>query len=336
MQNKRDRLATIKDVAAKAGVSAATVSRAFDPKWEGKLTDDTREKVMDAARALAYRPNAIARSLHVNRTNIIAVVMGTQIGYFFEEIFFELVNRIQRGGKQVLVFSADPTQGLEKIVDQVHQYRVDAILIMSNATSNTIVQSFQETSIPILLFDRLIQSSSVSYVCSDNIMGARIAADFLLENGHRRIGYVSGDASTSQSLERSMSFTSRVSELDGVIAARYEGDYTYESGRAAMRHFTCAEGLDAIFCADDTMAMGVIDQARELGLRVPEDISVMGFDNHSVARLSPYRLTTVSHQREKLFETIIASLDQMVCKPETKVYEMFSMELKVGQSVALM
>ena len=291
---------------------------------------------MAAAQQLKYYPNAIARSLHVSRTNIIAVVMGIQIGYFFEEIFFEIVKKIQETGRQVLVFTADPKQGLEGIVNQVHQYRVDAILIMSSATSKPIMEEFGQSNIPIIVFDRPVQysgASEVSFVCSDNIMGARIAADFLIENGHRAIGYVSGDASESQSLERSLSFTSRVNELGGKIVARYEGDYTYASGQAAMARFASLPELDAVFCADDTMAMGVMDEARKLGIRIPEDLSVMGFDDHSVTQLDAYNLTTVSHQREKLYQAVLQALDLAIEHPEKKTSEIFLMKINVRKTV---
>lgn len=338
MKNRQEKLATIKEVAKLAGVSSATVSRVFDPKWEDKVSESTRDKVLSAAKKLSYYPNAIARSLHVKCTNIVAVVMGTQVGYFFEEIFFEMVKRIQSTGRQVLVFSADPAQELEKVVDQVHQYRVDAILIMSSATAKPIVRCFEETNIPVILFDRTVQYPAVrdmSYVCSDNIMGARIAADFLIENGHKTIGYVSGDASVSQSIDRSMSFISRVNELGGTIAAQYEGDYTYGAGQAALEKFIQGPKLDAIFCADDTMAMGVIDKARELGINVPEELSVMGFDNHSVAQLYAYNLTTVGHQNELLFQTVLKALDIVIQNPQERVAKMFSMEVMVRNSVKL-
>lgn len=338
MGKQQEKLATIKEVAALAGVSPATVSRAFDPKWDGKLTDATKERVLAAAQKLSYYPNAIARSLHVRKTNIIAAVMGTQVGYFFEETFFEIVKKIQSTGRQVLVFTADPEQGLERIVEQVHQYRVDAILIMASATSQTIAEGFGKTSIPVILFDRMVQATGIpdmSYVCSDNRMGARIAAEFLIENGHRYIGYVSGDASGSQSLGRSFSFTSRVEELGGVLAARYEGDYTYQSGQAALERFAGLPRLDAVFCADDTMAMGVIDRARELGIRIPEDLSVMGFDHHSVGQLNSYHLTTIAHAKENLYRAILKALDQVVEHPEEIVSAVYPMEIVVGRSVKL-
>ena len=336
MLKKKEKLATIKEVAVLAGVSPATVSRVFDAKWEGKVSDRTKSKVLSAAQQLSYYPNAIARSLHIQRTNIVAIVMGTQVGYFFEEIFFEISKKIQSSGRQVLMFIASPEQGLDNIVNQVLQYRVDAILIMASATSMMIVEEFEKTNTPIILFDRQMQypeASNLSFVCSDNVMGARMAADFLLENGHRQIGYVSGDASSSQSLDRSYSFINRVKELGGKIVARYEGDFTYEAGKSAMRAFSKFPGLDAVFCADDTMAMGVMDQARKLGLSVPEDLSVMGFDNHSVAQMDAYALTTVAHRREELYQAILTALELVIENPDKRFFKSFPMDISVRRSV---
>lgn len=331
----KKKLATVHEVAALAKVSTATVSRVFDSKWQGKIKDVTREKVMAAAKTVGYTPNAIARSLFINRTNIVGLVVGVQVGYFYSEIFFALLKRLQDSGKQVLVFSADPDNSIESIVSQVHQYRVDAILVMANATSTYIENYFVEYGTPVILFDRLSYSDDIFYICSDNLSGARMAADFLIDNNHRSIAYISGDKNRSQALGRSENFIQRVKEHGGHIVAKIDGDFTYECGYDAMSRLFKLDHVDAVFCADDTMAMGAIDAVKAHGLSIPKDISIMGFDNHSVSGLPSYNITTISHQRDILLDALIELLENVLSDTVEHPHLLFPMELTVRSTVKL-
>lgn len=332
---KKKKLPTVNDVARRAKVSPATVSRVFDPKWEGKITDGTREKVLEAAKRVNYTPNAIARSLFTNQTNIVAVVVGVQVGYFYSEFFFRLLKRLQNTGKQTLVFSVDPDKSIENIVSQVHQYRVDAIIVMANATSTYIENYFVEFGTPVILFDRLSQSREISYVCSDNLMGARTAADFLIKNKHKSIAYISGDKSSSQALGRSREFTARVKELGGSIVSQIDGDFTYKCGFDAMLQLLKGPKMDAVFCADDTMAMGAMDAAKGKGLSIPNDLSIMGFDNHSGADLSAYSLSTIGHQNTVLVEAIVTLVSELIHSNGSIQQQLFPMQLVIRSSVRL-
>jgi DNA-binding LacI/PurR family transcriptional regulator len=333
--NSKKKLATVNDVAKLAEVSPVTASRVFNPKWDGKIKEVTREKVMQAARLANYTPNAIARSLFTNRTNIVAVVVGIQVGYFYSEIFFKLLERLQDAGKKILVFSVDPAKSIENIVSQVHQYRVDAILVMANATSTYIENYFVEYGTPVILFDRLSHSDDIYYVCSDNLLGARMAADFLIENKHRSIAYISGDNNRSQALGRSENFTKRVKEQGGKIVVQLDGDFTYNCGYESMLQLLKYNNLDAVFCSDDTMAMGAIDAARAHGYSIPADISIMGFDNHSVSGLPGYNITTISHQQDFLLDALIELLESVLTNSVTKRHLLFPMKLLVRGSVKM-
>ncbi len=330
--NKHKKSATVHDVARKANVSPSTVSRVFDPKWDGKVRRSTVERVLAAANQLAYSPNAIARSLHTNRTNIVAVIMGIQVGYFFEEFFFGLVSTLQTSGRQVLVFTFSPEKDIDEVMEQVRQYRVDAVLVLASATQNTI-HRLSSTAIPVILVERLAPDSNLSYICSDNYAGAQMAADYLLRMGHRRFGYLSGDASLSPAIQRTTGFIERVQAAGGEIAARADGDFSYRSACDALDTFLAAGPVDAIFCADDTMAMGIMDAARQRGIAIPGEFSVMGFDNHSITALTSYQLTTVSHNRPLLFSTVLHALNVLIASPEQQIRRVLPMKVVERASV---
>lgn len=321
---KTTKSATVHDVARLAGVSPSTVSRVFNPKWNGKVKCETVEQVLSAANQLKYSPNAIARSLHSNRTNIIAVIVGIPVGYFFEEFFFGLVSALQASGRQVLVFAFSPEKDISDIMDQVHQYRVDAVLVLASATPHTI-HRLTSTDLPVILVERLDSMSNLSYVCSDNYGGAKMAAEYLLKMGHRRFGYLSGDASLSPSIQRTAGFTDCIQAHGGQLVIQIDGDFSYQSATAALDAMLATGKLDAIFCADDTMAMGIIDAARSRGIRIPEDLSVMGFDNHSITALSSYALTTISHNRPLLFSAVLDTLNALSDFPDQQIRRVLPM-----------
>jgi len=329
---KTTKSATVHDVARKANVSSSTVSRVFNPKWNGKVKIATVERVLEAANQLEYSPNAIARSLHSSRTNIVAVIMGTQVGYFFEEFFFGLVSTLQASGRQVLVFTFSPEKDIDDVMVQVRQYRVDAVLLLASATPQTI-HRLSSTSLPVILVERQAPESNLSYICSDNYAGACMAAEYLFKMGHRRFGYLSGDASLSPATQRTDGFTETIQRLGGEIVAKVDGDFSYESAVVSLDTFLAAGKFDAIFCADDTMAMGIIDAAHQRGLSVPEDFSVMGFDNHSISAFGSYTLTTISHNRSKLFAAVLKALDELIDAPDHQVRKVLPMTIVKRSSV---
>lgn len=326
---------TVKDVAKLANVSPATVSRVFDDKWDGKIKPETREKVLTASKRLGYTPNAIARSLLTNQTNIVAVVIGVQIGFFYSETFFQLIQQIQSLGRQVLVFSANPKEDVNIILTRIHQYRVDAILIFANATSNYMENYFVNCGIPVILFDRVSYSDKISYISSDNEQGAQIAANYLIDNGHKDIAYISGDYHSTQSVIRSDSFMAQVKARGGHVVKKIDSDFTYRNAYAAMQELMDSVQFDSVFCADDTTAMAVMDAARARGMRIPEDFSVMGFDNHSISELPVYDITTVTHNFTALFQSVIDVLENLSEAPTCVTRKLCEMSLVERGSVRL-
>lgn len=328
---------SIVDVARRAGVSQATASRVFDPKWNGKIRPETRAAVEAAAKALGYYgANALVRGLQGSSSGIVALVVGATTGYFYLEVIMKFVRQLRAAGRQVLIFEADPAQDIATIVAQVHCYQVDAIIITAAATSSAIIDQFCQTDIPVVAFNREVKSEICSAVFCDGAAASAMAADFLLDQGHQRFAVISGDANVSKEMGRVEGFCSRVRQRGGEILEIVDGDYLYESGYAIAGELLARRRPDAIFCAEDTIAMGAIDAARECcGLRVPEDLSVMGFDNTTVSRFHPYLLTTVEHPVAEMIQSTIEVMGRMIEDPKVRIKQRFDMQLVVRKSVRL-
>ncbi|GAA0182939.1 LacI family DNA-binding transcriptional regulator [Clostridium sediminicola] len=333
MKKDGSKFATLSDVAKLANVSTITASRVYNPKWKGKVRETTVEKVHKAAKELGYNPNGIARSLISQKTNIIAVVIGPNIGFFYERVLTKLIFKIQATGRQALIFVADPSVGMEAVVAQVHHYRVDAIIVTSPATRSNIMNYFTNSKIPIILFNRAISNTNASAVWSDTIKAVDEVADFLVLNGHKFIGCVSGE----KKAERNEAFIEKLKEYNKKPVYIYEGDYSYESGyKAAIQMLTASNPPDAIFCAGDDMAMGVLDAARiEMGLNIPEDLSVIGFDDNPVAKKPAYDLTTVRQPVHEMIDATIEIIEELLENPEKQILKKIKMELVIRSTVKI-
>jgi DNA-binding LacI/PurR family transcriptional regulator len=301
------------DVAALAGVSQSTVSRAFTP--EAKVSEKTRQRVLVAAAELGYQPDAIARSLSTQHTNIIGIVMAHITSPFYPYVLEKFTQRLQEMGRQVLLFNAAPNQDIDDILPLVLQYRVDGLIITSATISSEMADVLTRNGTPVILFNRYVRGANCSAVCCDNVEGARRIADFLLDTGHKRPAYIAGNADTSTNIDREKGYQDRLHER-GILHWHHEqAAYTYEAGyNATIRLFQHNEPPDAIFCANDVMAFGALDAVRhKLGLRVPEDVSIIGFDDIPTARWPAYELTTI---RQPVNRMIDATLDLLLERQE--------------------
>ena len=305
------------DVARVAEVSQSAVSRSFTPG--ASVSAGTRAKVMDAARKLGYRPNAHARSLITKRSRIIGLVLSQMENLLYPVALDHLAKRLQRDGYHVLLFVND-TPNSDELVNQILQYHVDGIVLASTTLSSGLAQRCADAAIPVVLFNRVMAAGSagtVSSVRSDNVAGGRAVARHLADTGHQRIAFIAGDEESSTNLERERGFREGLAERGLRIWARSVGNYDFEQARAATRElFHLASGQpdavpDAVFVASDHMAFAVMDTLRhELVLRIPQDVSVVGFDNVPQADWGSYRLTTVAQQVGPMIEATVGLLQR--------------------------
>jgi DNA-binding LacI/PurR family transcriptional regulator len=306
--------ATSIDVARLAGVSQSTVSRTFSNR--NAVSAETRERVLAAARTLGYSPNAIARSLITQRSNIVGIVMAHITSPFYPYVLEKFIEKLQMIGRQVLVFSTAPEQEIDDVLPLVLQYQVEALIITSTTLSSAMVEACTRAGTSVLLFNRYMLGGNASAVCCDNVEGGRLVADLLLDAEHRRIAYIAGSVNASTNRDREQGFTDRLRERGYVDVLREQGCYTYESGYdAARRLLQRPDPPDAIFCANDVMALGTLDYAREQGMKVSEQLSVVGFDDIPMASWSAYALTTIRQPVNQMIDATITTLIDLLASP---------------------
>jgi DNA-binding LacI/PurR family transcriptional regulator len=306
------------DVARLAGVSRSAVSRAFT---EGAyVADETREKVLKAAAQLGYSPNAIARGLITRRSRMVGVVIADLSNPFYARVLEATCLKLQEAGLAPLLLSCRRSQDLDSLVPQLLAYQVDGVLIAAATLSSTLATQCARAGRPVVLINRYVSFDAVSAVTCDNAGGARAVADHLVQAGHKRIAFLAGLEDTSSSRDRERGFVARLGEHKVALFAREVGNYTYDGAAAAVRRLLARrQRPDAIFCANDTMAIAAIDVARhEFGLDVPADLSISGYDNIEAASWKGYDLTSVDQDIDRMSAAAVALLqnEQSRGKPQ--------------------
>lgn len=315
------RKVTSQDVARRAGVSQSAVSRVFTPG--ASFSERTAAKVRKAADELGYRPNVLARSLITGRSRIIGLVVAYLENYFYPDALERLSNALQAEGYHVLVFFARQTAGdVEDIVQEILDYQVDGIVVASVALSSQLATRCRAAGIPVVLFNRSQDGPPLPTVTSDNFSGGREIARFLVAGGHRRFSYIAGWEGASTQRDREAGFRAGLREAGAEICAREVGDYQFgRAQEAARRMFAGSDRPDAVFVANDHMAFAAMDVLRyELGLRVPDDVSVIGFDDVPPASWPAYDLTTVRQEAPAMVAETVRMLLANIEHPDTAAH----------------
>jgi len=314
--NNTIKRATSIDVAHLAGVSQSTVSRAFSGGDGPGVSPKTRQKILLAAKKLGYEPNAIARSLITQRSGIVGIVMGYITAPFYALVLEKFTQKLHAIGHRVLLFTPQPGQEVDEILPLVLQYQVSGLIITSATLSSRMANECARNETPVILFNRYVFGASASAVSCDNAAGGRAVADLLVDTGHQRLAFIAGRFNSSTNLDREKGFTDRLRERGQSEWLREQGSYTYQSGyEATGRLFQRDDPPDAIFCADDTMALGAIDRTRELGIRVPEDVSIVGFDDIPTASWLTYSLTTIRQPVDQMVDLTLELLNDRIESP---------------------
>jgi LacI family transcriptional regulator len=288
------RKATIKDVAREAGVSVATVSRVFNNST--LVVDGTRTKVVHIANQLRYSPDPIARSLSRNRTDAVGLLLPDLHGEFFSEVIRGVDQVVQANKKHLLVSSShNERDEIEAALRMMHG-RVDGIIIMSpGIDAETLLQNVSKN-LPVVLLNCYVQDSQFDTINIDNDGGAYQSVQHLISHNHTRIAIIKGTENNYDSSLRLKGY--RQALLDNNIPLRpaYElnGDFTEAAGAVAAKAIVAMqERPTAVFAANDAMAIGAIGALRELGIRIPDDIAIAGFDDIPIAHSIMPGLTSV-------------------------------------------
>ena len=300
---------TSAEVARLAGVSQSAVSRVFTPG--ASVSAKTMEKVRAAAEELGYRPNVLARSLITGRTRIIGLVVAYLENQFYPMALELLSRALQARGYHILVFMAEnSTERVAQVMSELLDYQVDGIITASVAMSNDLTTRCDGAGIPVVMFNRGQDDARLSEVTSDNVNGARRAAEFLIKGGHKRIAHVMGWQGSSTGRDRAEGFKQAMQAAGLQPFAMLDGAYAREKAAAVTRDLCQGpERPDAIFVGNDHMAFAVMDTLRhELGLRVPQDVSVVGYDDVPMAAWPAYGLTTLRQPVNRMVEATVAAL----------------------------
>lgn len=302
---------TLEDIARMAGVSRSTVSRVLNN--HPNVRPEVRERVWAVIHQVGYQPHAAARSLATNRSNVIGLIIPEAVSTLFTDPFFSVLIRgitdacYQHNYFLMLALFSNPSQGQDLFRRLLHSHSVDGIIVASTRLEDPLVEHLLEGKVPFVCIGRH-PDPRVSYVDADNVTGARMAVEYLLRKGHTRVATITGPLNMAVGQDRLEGYRQalRGRHLPVEEALIVEGDFTEAGGMAAMRRLLALEDPPtAVFTASDTMAIGALKVIREAGWRVPQDITVVGFDDlPQVAYLDP-PLTTVRQPIAQLGEMAV-------------------------------
>ena len=310
---------TSTDVARLAGVSQSAVSRVFTPG--ASVSKKTADKVRAAAEELGYRPNVLARSLITGKSKIIGLIVAYLDNQFYPDALERLSKALQDNGYHLLVFISPGTgENVDQVVDELMDYRVDGIITASVGISDEITNRCEDAGIPMVLFNRGQDDERLSSVTSANVEGGRRIAEFLIAGGHRRIAHIAGWTGASTGRDRRDGFLSGLAAAGIDPVAVLDGNFRREdAAKAASAMFEDGAHPDAIFVGNDHMACAVMDELRgSLGLRVPEDVSVVGYDDVPLAAWGAYELTTWRQPSNQMVEATVSLLLGQIDDPNRR------------------
>ena len=308
-------LPTIGDVAALAGVSRSAVSRAYTPG--AHVSPANRERIAAAAEALGYRPNLIARSLSTRRSNTIAVAMTRLENAFHADLLQHLGRELQGRGLQMLLFLTDPNSDPDPPIDALLRHRVDAIVLSAVRFSSDFARECRAAGVPVLMVNRTASDVAVSTVVGENFEGGRLVGDLFARAGHTRPVFISGFENSSTSRERERGFRAALAEAGIEPLTTVSGRFDQTHTAAAMRDLLKLPAPpDAVFCANDHMAVAALQVARhEFGLAVGRDLSIAGYDDSPIAAWPDIGLTSISQPAAQLARVAAEALEILIADP---------------------
>jgi DNA-binding LacI/PurR family transcriptional regulator len=303
---------TMQQVAERAGVSTALVSLVM--RDAPNVSDHRRALVLRAADELGYRPNVLARNLASRRTRTIGVVLNDLHNPFFAEIIDSLQVTADEGGYRLLIGNGRRSKrGEADAIETFLQFRVDGLVLVGSVLAVSAMAS-AVSSTALVAVGRTTRSTALDTVNTDDVLGAGLAVDHLVELGHERIAHIDGGGGGGAAARRRGYLAAmRDQGLEGCAVA-VRGDYSELGGfRAASSLLEQHPASTAIFAANDLSAVGALDAAEDAGLRVPDDVSIVGYDNTALAEMHHMSLTTINQPRDDLgrlaMELLLQRLD---------------------------
>ncbi|MBW3087373.1 LacI family DNA-binding transcriptional regulator [Bifidobacterium sp. 82T24] len=290
---------TIKDVAAAAGVSVTAVSLVLNNR-PSRVSDETRDIILKAAKALNYVPNQVARTLVTQRSMLLALIVPDIQNLFFAALAKRFEDECRQAGYSLIIANTDDSRAAEHdVLVRLAARGVDGMFLIpageSGGAPERLRVDVERCGRPVVLVDRMVNEPWCDGVAIDNRAGGRLAAQYLMECGHRRIACVSGDVRIGNAAERRDGFVEALAEVGLAPTVLVEGDYRHGGGYDAADGVV-ESGATAVFCCNDLMALGLMQRLRERGLEVPDDMSVMGYDGIAERFGFGFDLTTIGQK----------------------------------------
>ena len=297
-------MATIYDVSKLAGVSLATVSRVMNKN--APVSEKTREKVFNAMTELDYRPNAAAKSLASNQSRSVGVLVSELHGPFFGSLISEIEAAFRSEDIHVIIAAGHSNEEKEKEgIEFLASRQCDAVILFVEAVSDTYLSNLNKRNLPLVILGRDVPKIKKRCLDIDHTHGGYLATEHLIKNGHRNIGFISGPNWKLDSKKRLAGFKSALKAHSIETSANrvYVGNYHEDSGSEALDYFlNLPERITGVVCANDEMAAGLLLKARERNINVPDDLSVVGFDDAAFSHYLSPALTTVKFPIQSLAE----------------------------------
>ena len=303
---------TIKDIAQEAGVSISTISRVLN--GTKPVSEVIAQRVRDIVKARDYAPDSNARTMVLGKTNTIGLVMPDVSLSFFNALFLSLNSHIAAAGFKIITCTVRQNDNADEIayLDLLKRKHVDGIILMHESNDESIMKVLRSTSIPIVLSTIEIGGLMVPSIGVDEYHAAFDGTQYLLDLGHRSIGFINGNDEGSTERNRLAGYLAAMENksLEPLVTT---GDYSLESGRsAALRFFSGTMLPTAVFAANDEMAIGVMKAAWDIGLSIPDQVSVLGFDDIAVSAYTRPPLTTVRQDTARIGETTVSTLFEIM------------------------
>jgi LacI family transcriptional regulator, galactose operon repressor len=318
---------TLEDIAIQAGVSRSTVSRVVND--DPNVSEDVRIRVQDVISRTGYIPHAAARSLASQRSGMIGLVLPHTVSRFFTDPYFPrftqgIAQACNKHNLTLALFIVSTKEDEEHIFPRLsRQGLLDGIIVQTAQRSDKLINRLIELDFPVVVAGRPFSTNGVNFIDVDNIQAAHQAVSYLIKLGYKRLGTITGLMSSTVGIDRKEGYIKAIRDNGWRIDKELivEGDFTEAGGYMMMKKLLSAKP-DAIFAASDTMAIGAIRAVREAGLRVPDDIAVIGFDDLPIASQLEIKLTTVRQPiiqfGEKAVDTLIDLIENGI-KPSRRI-----------------
>ena len=307
---------TLTQVAERAGVSRAAVSRTFTAG--ASVSAAMRAKVEKAATDLGYSPNFLARGLSTRKTSMIGLVSNNFRNPVFLQIFDLFTRGLQEQGLRPLLVNLSTETAPARSVQLLQQYSVDGVIVASSHLPEGFARAFRDAGMPVVhAFGRATRAPEVNVVGIDNEAAGRMAAEALIARGYRKIGFMGGPETASTSQDRLSGFIAAAAMHPGVSAtASFAGDYSFSAGFAEMTRLLGGRAAEAYFCGDDVLSIGALAAARVAGLHVPRDLGIIGLNDMEMAGWDNIALTTIHQPFAAIVQSSIELIRATLAEPD--------------------